>query len=45
MPFRWQGGYGAFTVSKKFVPRVRDYVLNQEQHHRDGTLVPAAEPG
>ncbi len=44
IPFKWQGGYGAFTVSKSLVPRVRDYVLHQEQHHREGTLVPAAEP-
>jgi REP element-mobilizing transposase RayT len=44
VPFKWQGGYGAFTVSKSLVPRVRDYVLDQERHHREGTLVPAAEP-
>jgi putative transposase len=37
-PFRWQGGYGAFTVTKRAVPHVRGYVLNQESHHRDGTL-------
>jgi putative transposase len=44
VPFKWQGRYGAFTVSKRLVPTIRDYVLNQEQHHRDGTIVPAAEP-
>jgi REP element-mobilizing transposase RayT len=37
-PFKWQGGYGAFTVSKRHVPMIRNYVLNQEQHHRDGPL-------
>ena len=37
-PFQWQGGYGAFTVSKRGVPTVRDYVLNQERHHREGTV-------
>jgi len=36
-PFKWQGGYGAFSVSKRHVPLVRDYVLNQEQHHLEGT--------
>ncbi|HSU14125.1 IS200/IS605 family transposase [Longimicrobium sp.] len=36
-PFKWQGGYGAFSVSKRHVPVVRDYVQNQEQHHREGT--------
>ncbi len=37
-PFKWQGGYGAFTLSRSLVPRVRAYVLNQERHHREGTL-------
>jgi len=36
--FKWQGAYGAFTLTKRAVPHVRAYVLNQEQHHRDGTL-------
>jgi putative transposase len=36
--FRWQGGYGAFTLSKRGVPHAREYVLNQEEHHRFGTL-------
>jgi REP element-mobilizing transposase RayT len=43
IPFKWQGGYGAFTVSKSVLPRVREYVLNQEAHHRYGTTVPTAE--
>ena len=42
-PFKWQGGYGVFSVSKRHVPVVRDYVLNQEQHHRDGPLHPVLE--
>ena len=41
--FKWQGGYGAFSVSRRGIPNVRAYVLNQEQHHRDGTLIPALE--
>ena len=44
IPFKWQGYYGAFTVSKRLIPQIRAYVLNQEQHHREGTIVPAAEP-
>jgi putative transposase len=36
--FKWQGYYGAFTLSKGLVPRVRDYVLTQEEHHRTGRL-------
>jgi REP element-mobilizing transposase RayT len=42
-PFKWQGGYGAFSVSHSVLARVREYVLNQENHHRYGTTVPTAE--
>jgi putative transposase len=42
-PFKWQGGYGAFTVSKRALPAVRDYILNQEEHHRSGNLMKALE--
>lgn len=31
--FQWQNGYGAFSVSHSYVPRVRDYIRGQEQHH------------
>jgi putative transposase len=37
-PFRWQGGYGAFTLTKRAVPHVRAFVMNQEAHHHAGTL-------
>jgi putative transposase len=37
-PFRWQGGYGAFTVSKKHVEAVRQYVECQKEHHANGSL-------
>ncbi|HET6762793.1 MAG TPA: IS200/IS605 family transposase [Longimicrobiaceae bacterium] len=36
--FKWQGGYGAFTLSKRAIPQARAYVLNQERHHHFGTL-------
>ncbi len=32
--FSWQEGYGAFTVGAPQCPAVRDYILNQEEHHR-----------
>ena len=32
--FKWQEGYGAFTVSQSNVQRVRSYVAGQEAHHR-----------
>ena len=33
-PFRWQDGYGAFSVSASKVETVREYVLRQELHHQ-----------
>ena len=42
-PFKWQGTYGAFSVSKSALSRAREYVLNQEAHHRSGTTHPALE--
>jgi REP element-mobilizing transposase RayT len=41
---KWQGGCSASSVSRRAVPRVRDYVLRQEEHHRDGNTFPDAEP-
>ncbi len=37
--FKWQGSYGAFTVSKGEARRVSDYVLNQKAHHGEKTLL------
>jgi putative transposase len=31
----WQDGYGAFTVSHSAVEKVREYIENQEEHHRN----------
>ena len=31
--FQWQNGYGAFSVSYSHMERVRQYILDQEQHH------------
>ena len=33
MPFKWQGSYGAFTVSRWDVDSIVPYVRNQKQHH------------
>ena len=41
--FRWQHGYGAFTLSKRAVPVVRAYIANQEAHHRNRTTFHALE--
>ncbi len=32
--FYWQDGFSAFTVSKKDVSRVMNYIKNQEEHHK-----------
>ena len=36
--FEWQGGYLGVTVSPSQIERVRNYVLNQEEHHRRQTF-------
>jgi REP element-mobilizing transposase RayT len=36
--FRWQDGYGAFAVSKRDIDAVREYIRNQEEHHRSRTF-------
>jgi REP element-mobilizing transposase RayT len=32
--FSWQAGYGAFSYTKTQVPKVINYIKNQEEHHR-----------
>ena len=32
--FQWQAGYGAFSVSQSNVEQVKQYITNQEEHHR-----------
>ncbi len=32
--FAWQTGYGTFSVSEGHLQRVRQYIHNQEEHHR-----------
>jgi putative transposase len=39
----WQPGYGALTLARKDLSRVIEYVLNQKEHHRNGTLWTALE--
>lgn len=36
--FCWQRGYAAFSVSLSNVADVKDYVRNQEEHHREMTF-------
>ncbi len=32
--FRWQDGYGAFSISPAHVPALCEYISNQEEHHK-----------
>jgi len=32
--FQWQNGYGAFSVSRSNADKVKDYIANQEEHHK-----------
>jgi REP element-mobilizing transposase RayT len=36
--FYWQAGFGAFSVSKKDVPMILNYIKNQEEHHGKRTF-------
>jgi REP element-mobilizing transposase RayT len=36
--FTWQLGYGAFSVSKSVIERVKAYIANQEEHHKQETF-------
>ena len=38
--FKWQGAYGAFSVSKDALERVRAYIERQKAHHQQGDLWP-----
>ncbi|HEX6960278.1 MAG TPA: transposase [Lacipirellula sp.] len=35
--FAWQNGYGVFSIGFSQIPAVRDYIANQEEHHRRAT--------
>jgi len=37
--FYWQEGYGAFSYSKSDIPKVANYIHNQEQHHHKKTFL------
>jgi putative transposase len=32
--FRWQSGYGIFSVSESKAKQVKQYISNQEEHHK-----------
>ena len=36
--FYWQNGYGAFSVNPTEIEIVKNYILNQEEHHKKKTF-------
>ena len=36
--FRWQGGYGAITVSPSAIKSLSLYIANQKEHHMNNVL-------
>jgi putative transposase len=41
--FKWQGSYGAFSVSGYHVHKVANYIRNQAAHHAENTTIPQFE--
>lgn len=41
--FKWQGSYGAFTVSNRDIDQVADYIRNQAAHHQQNSTIPIWE--
>jgi putative transposase len=37
--FAWQEGYAAFTVSYTHIGAVKEYIITQDEHHRQGNFV------
>ena len=36
--FYWQGGYGGFSVSPSMYVKTREYIKNQESHHKKSSF-------
>jgi putative transposase len=43
LPFKWQGFYGAFSVSRWDVERIVAYIQRQKEHHQAGSLITELE--
>ena len=42
-PFKWQGSYGAFSISLDHLDPLGRYIARQREHHALGTVVTAWE--
>ena len=41
--FKWQGSYSAFSVEVASLPRLKEYIANQKQHHAERKTIPEWE--
>lgn len=41
--FGWQAGYGVFSLGRKQLKQVVEYVENQKIHHQEGTVISVLE--
>ena len=41
--FKWQGSYGAFTISQRSIDQVYGYIEHQKKHHAEKTVINALE--
>lgn len=41
--FKWQAGYGIFSVGVKEIPFVRTYIQKQKEHHKSGNTIEELE--
>ena len=42
--FKWQGAYGAFSVSPRHLSEFANYIAHQREHHAAGSLIADWEP-
>lgn len=43
IPFKWQASYGAFSVSRWDVKNIKQYIVQQKQHHASGKIIEQLE--
>jgi REP element-mobilizing transposase RayT len=37
--FRWEGGYGAFSISSWDLPKIIKYLDNQKEYHQQNSVI------
>ena len=41
--FGWQEGYGAVSFNEELLFKIKNYVINQKEHHKNNTLIEKLE--